>query len=112
MGVIKTKIGSAEVFIETVDTKVQGAFPGMMDTADRDRVGDKIHDAFESAKDVIHGVVQEFSEIITWGVDSPNEVKVAFSMSLTTEGNLWLIKSGSNMTLNVELTWKKSNRDE
>ena len=110
MGVIRTKAGSAEVFIETVDSKIQGAFPGMTDTADR--VGDKIQDVFESAKDVIRGVVQEFSEIVTWGANSPDEVKVAFSMSLTTEGNLWLIKGGSNMTLNVELTWKQSERDE
>lgn len=110
MGVIRTKIGNAEVLVETVETRMKESFPGMTDTADRNTVSDKISDAFESAKDVIQGIVQEFSGIIAQGVDSPDETKISFSMSLTAEGNLWLIKSGSNMTLNVEITWKKSER--
>lgn len=110
MGVVRTKIGNAEVLIETVETKTQEAFPGMTDTADRNTVSDKIYDAFESAKDVIQGIVQEFSGIIAQGVNPPDETKISFSMSLTAEGNLWLIKSGSNMTLNVEMTWKQSER--
>lgn len=112
MGVIRTRVGNAEVLIETVDTTMQKTFSGMTDTADRDTVGEKICDAFESAKDVIQGVVQEFSQIIEQGVNPPDETKIGFSMSLTAEGNLWLIKSGSNMTLSVELTWKQSERDE
>lgn len=112
MGVIRTKAGNAEVLIETVGTEKQGAFPGMTDTADRDTAGERLYNVFESAKDTIQGIVQEFSEVVSRGVHSPDEMKIGFSMSLTTEGNLWLIKSGSNMTVNVELTWKKSERDE
>lgn len=110
MGVVRTNIGNVEVLIETVETEKQEAFPGMTDTADRNTVSDKIYDAFESAKDVIQGIVGEFSEINALGVNSPDETKISFSMSLAAEGNLWLIKSGSNMTLNVEMTWKQSER--
>ncbi len=110
MGVVRTNIGNVEVLIETVETEMQEAFPGMTDTADRNTVSDKIYDAFESAKDVIQGIVREFSGINALGVNSPDETKISFSMSLAAEGNLWLIKSGSNMTLNVEMTWKQSER--
>lgn len=112
MGVIMTKAGEAKVLIETVDTKSPESFPGMTDTADLEMARDKIYDVFESAKSVIEGIAQEFSEIITSGAVSPDEAKISFGMSVTAEGNLWLIKSGGDMSMNVELTWKLGDKDE
>lgn len=112
MSVIRTKVGNTEVLIETVGTKSQGLFPGMEDTANSDTIGGKVLNAFESAKEVISGIVQEFSAAVACEVNPPTETKIGFSMSLSTEGNIWLIKSGSNMTLNVELTWKQRESDE
>ena len=107
MGVIRTKVGNTEVLIETVGVRAQSAFPGMEDTSNIDTVGSRAIDALRGAKDVISGIVNEFSEAFVCELNPPSETKIGFSMSLSTEGNIWLIKSGSNMTLNVELTWKQ-----
>lgn len=111
MGVIRTKVGNAEVLIETVDTKMNESFSGMADTGNKSTISDKVYDVFENAKEVIQGVVQEVSEIVVQDINPPDETKVSFGMSLSTEGNLWLIKSGGSLTLNVELTWKRSEKD-
>lgn len=107
MGVIRTTAGSAEVLIETVNPSGQSAFSGMEDTANAGVMVGIAAEAFQSAREVISGIAQEISKSIMSGAYAPSETKIGFSMSLTTEGNLWLIKSGSDMTLNVELTWKK-----
>lgn len=104
MGVIRTTAGGAEVLIETVNPT---AFPGMEDSASTSALADIAKETFESARKVISGIAQEVSKSVMSGAYAPSEIKIGFSMSLTTEGNLWLIKSGSNVALNVELTWKK-----
>ena len=107
MGIVRTTAGGAEVLIETVSPTRQNAFSGMEDTANAGALAGIAKEAFESARTVISGIAQEISKSVMNGAYAPSETKVGFSMSLTTEGNLWLIKSGSNVTLNVELTWKK-----
>lgn len=107
MGVIKTTAGGAEVLIETVNPTGQYAFSGMEDTASASVLAGIAKETFESARKVIGGIAQEMSKSVMSGAYAPSETKIGFSMSLTTEGNLWLIKSGSNVALNVELTWKK-----
>lgn len=112
MNFIKTKVGNAEVLIETVGARNQGYFPGMEDTANYESVGDKVYNTFENVREVISGIVQEFSEEVFCQVHSPSEMKIAFSVSLSTEGKVLLVKGSSNMTLNVELTWKKDGGNE
>ena len=108
MSVIRTTAGTAEVLIETVTPYGQNTFSGMEDTSKIDALSGIATDAFKSAQEVIGGIAKEISNSIMKGRYAPSETKVGFSMSLTTEGNLWLIRSGSDMTLNVELTWKKA----
>lgn len=111
MGVIKTKVGNAEVLVETFSVNTQDNFPGMTDTSSSNGISDKLLDVFQSAKDVIDGIVEEFSDIATNSINPPDETKIGFSMSLSTEGNLWVVKGSGNVTLNVELTWKGCERD-
>ena len=108
MGLIKTKAGNAEVLIETMNVNTQSAFPGMTDTAVSDAIGGKVLEAFKSAKEVIDGIAEEFSDIATNAVNPPDETKIGFSMSLSTEGNLWVVKGEGSVTLNVEMTWKRN----
>lgn len=109
MELIKTNVGGAEVLIEAINTNGQSQFWGMEDTADVADVIGVAKDALRSAREIINGIAEEMSKSILSEAHTPAETKIGFSMSLTTEGNLWLIKSGTNMTLNVELTWKKDN---
>ena len=64
--------------------------------------------SIQSAKEVIDGIAEEFSEIATNAVNPPDETKIGFSMSLSTEGNLCVVKGEGSVTLNVEMTWKRN----
>lgn len=108
MGLIKTKAGNAEVLIETMNVNTQSVFPGMTDTVAGDVIGGKVLKAFKSGKEVINGIAEELSEIATNAVNPPDETKIGFSMSLSTEGNLWVVKGEGSATLNVEMTWKRN----
>ncbi len=99
------------MLIETMNVNTQAAFPGMTDTATNDAIGGKVLDAFKSAKEVIDGIAEEFSEIAVNAVKPPDETKIGFSMSLSTEGNLWVVKGEGSVTLNVELTWKRNEQN-
>lgn len=112
MGIIKSKAGNVEVLIETINVNTPDTFPGMMDTAGSDGIGGKLLNAFESAREVIDGIAEEFLEVATNAVNPPDEKKVKFGMSLSTEGNLWVLRGEGSVTLNVELTWKRNRENE
>ena len=108
MNVIKTRVGNAEVLIEAVSVQ-RDSFGGMQDTSTH---GNSIpaeiaENAFRDAQDVIRNIAEEFSQ--AWQDKSfmPDETKIGFSMSVTTTGDLWIVKAGNSMTLDVEMTWKK-----
>ena len=109
MGVIKTKAGGAEILIETVSLNNQSSFAGMSDTAINfnEVVPNFVENAFQNAKDIICRIAEDFSDVVKDKPFAPAETKIGFSMGLTTEGDLWLIKAADSMTLNVELVWKK-----
>lgn len=107
MNVVKTKVGNTEVLIETIRTGKHELFHGMENTNISEGISCEVFNAFESAKEVISGIIQEMSDAVAFDENPPDETKIGFSMSLEAEGNLWMIKGTSNATLNVELTWKK-----
>lgn len=115
MGIISTKVGNAEVLIETVELSERNretAFPGMRDTAAHDFVTEHVLNIFDNAREVIRGIADELSSTVAQAVNPPDETKISFGMSLSAEGNTWLVKGGSNMTINVQMTWKRCEKNE
>lgn len=103
------------VLIEAVELSGDNGndiFCGMQDTATRNLVIDHTVNAFDSAREVICGIAEELSGTVTQAVNPPDEMKISFGMSLSAEGNIWLVKGGSNMAINVEMTWKRREENE
>lgn len=118
MGIIKTKVGNAEILIETVpvsEINERRHFSGMRDTTAREFIKDSISDhvleVFYGASEAICGIAQEL-EVKMHDIKSPDELTVSFGMALSAEGNIWMIKGGTNMTINVQMTWKRCEENE
>lgn len=117
MKTLKTKIGKTDVLVETIETNditpvtsgvsYSRSFQENIAPFCSHTSAENMKDVFEKANEVIKGMAQELSDSFSKDISQPSEIKVSFGMSLSAEGNIWVIKGGSEVTMNVELTWKQ-----
>jgi hypothetical protein len=115
MQVVKSKIGNAEVLIQSVDEDID--ILGETVSADVDRsvsqskaVGASRHvsiaDAFDQAKGVIFSVAEQCGQEYNSLPVKPSEFSLEFSLKFAGKGNAWVFSFEGESVLKVSMAWK------
>lgn len=112
MKVIKEKIGKAEVYIQTLDEKLD-----IVGTAGTGRATTTtsleadVRAAYTKIRSVVRDIAADFgAELNTIGGQiSPKEVAMEFSLGLSAEGKIvWLVSGKGEFGFKVNITWDLS----
>jgi hypothetical protein len=102
--VVKVQVGEYELLVEA--SEVTGTEP----TSALDKVGDKVSDAMERAKDAIVAIGQSTVDVIERLAKSPaahpNKVEVEFGLGVTAKGNVVVAEASAEATLKVKLVYE------
>ncbi len=103
MSTAETKVNDVTILMETYNSK-----PGYFAETGSSVKRAKIDEMFKEASEIIEGIAGQFSEKMkNCSAIAPDELKIGFSIGATTEANVWIIKGSGEMTIDVEMTWKK-----
>lgn len=104
MSYVETTINDVKVIMQSYAFD-QGGFT---DT-DSSEIPEKLTNMFENAAKVIDGIASQISSKMNkHSPDRPDELKVGFSIGATTEANVFVIKGSGELTIDIEMTWKKN----
>ncbi len=103
MAFVETTIGDVNVIMEAYDYNLSG-----LAETDNSESSTKILSLFEDASRLVNSIATNFSQKLKECVpSSPDEIKIGFSIGATTEQNLLVVKGSGELTIDVEMTWKK-----
>ena len=107
MSYVETTVNDVTVIMEAYDYD----HGGFADTDNSDTIT-KLTNMFESANKVIDGIANQISLRMKENTpDKPDEFKVAFSIGATTEANVFVLKGTGELSIDIEMTWKKKERN-
>ena len=117
MGIVRTKIGDADVVIEDANMSGKSATDyqsdeRMSETNISESAQKFVDDAFDKIEDALEDIVKKGSSALASigpGL-APDKVKMTFTIGYDAKVNALAIKADGSLTFNVEITWKPNNR--
>lgn len=108
MAFVETTIGDVNIIMEAYDRNISG-----FAETDNSEPSEKVISLFDDISKAVSTIANSFSEKFqTHNPGSPDEIKIGFSIGVTTESNLLIIKGSGELTIDVEMTWKKENKNK
>lgn len=102
----ETSFNGVTVYIQTVDD-VQSSNKGPAKSSAKSKAKELLtDDLMDQAADIIKGIAAKIPESAKNTINPPSEIKVSFSLGVTSELNAWIIKGSGDASFNVEMTWK------
>lgn len=99
--VVPMNLAGVDVLVQAAQVVVVGTEPTSATK--------KVLEAYEKAEQAIIGLGTSVAETIgkmKRAGSQPKQVELAFGLSFTTEGNVWVVKGGMEATLSVTLTYE------
>src|SRR6266851_9436888 len=115
MRVIREQIGKAEVYIQTLDEKLD--IVGTTGTGRATTVTsleDDVRAAYTKIRSVVRDIAADFGRELRniGGQVSPQEVAMEFSLGLSAEGKIvWLVSGKGEFGFKVNITWDLSGNE-
>lgn len=101
----ETSFNGVTVYIQTVDED-QSSNKGPAKSSAKGKAKELTDDLMDQAADIIKGIASKIPEAAKNNTNPPSEIKVSFSLGVTSELNAWIIKGSGDASFNVEMTWK------
>lgn len=115
MKVIQEKIGNAEVYIQTLDERIDiVGNSGTERATQATSLEDDIRAAYTKIRLVVRDIAADFgAELKTIGGQvNPKEVPMEFSLGLSAEGKIvWLVSGKGEFGFKVNITWDLSTNE-
>lgn len=115
MRAIRTKIGTADILVETIDDPLEViGQTGSERLTETTGVVDQLKDAYGKAKTTIKEIAQDVGQdLVHLGGDNrPEKVELEFGLGLSAGAGVWIITAKGESVLKVKMTWGLANERE